>query len=240
MDLTGPLMLLFTPGLVPGVTQAPGQESALEVQRALDVLGSALRARVDGKPVIGAVQVRIKAAPEAAGNTRTPARATWMWAERVRELLFGIAEAPALLINDRVDVALALGGVENGIAGVHLGQGDLPVELARRLLGPDALIGRSTHDFKQVVWADEEGADYVGFGPIFATTTKGYTNGLGGERAWIAKVATGLPLFAIGGIAPSNISEVAEVGRAAVSSAILSAEDPQRIAEELARVLLQG
>lgn len=240
MDLKGPLMLLFTPGLVPGVTQAPGEESALEVQRALDVLGVALRARVDDAQVICAVQVRIKSAPTISSNLRTPARATWLWAERVRELLRGIANAPALLINDRVDVALALGGTDDGIAGVHLGQGDLPVELARRMLGTEALIGRSTHDFKQVVWADEEGADYVGFGPVFATATKGYTQGLGGERAWIAKEATALPLFAIGGIAPNNISELAEVGRAAVSSAILSADDPERITEELARVLLQG
>lgn len=234
MDLAGPLMLLFTPGLVPGVTSEPGAESAEECRRALDVLARAVAARVaGGAPAIGAVQVRVKAP----GARTTPARATLVWAERVRELLGSGSAAPALLVNDRIDVALAMGPA---VRGVHLGQDDMPIAQARALLGPEVWIGRSTHDFAQVLGADEEGADYLGFGPVFPTTTKGYAQGLGGERAWIASEATALPVFAIGGIGPDNVDVVAQVGRAAVSSAILAADDPARVATSLAEALLAG
>jgi len=144
-----------------------------------------------------------------------------------------------LFINDRVDVALALAGTPGGvtIAGVHLGQGDLPIAAARALLGPRALIGRSTHDFAQVVMATEEGASYLGFGPVHATRTKGYPSGLGAEAAWIASAGTSLPVFPIGGITASNASELSTVGRAAVSSAILSASDPEAIAAAIAAAI---
>lgn len=226
----GPLMLLFTPGLVPGVASGPGDESPAEVERALAVLVRALGARtLEGAPAIGSVQVRIKAPGRVAW-----ARPTLTWVDRVAELFAGLAHPPLLLIDDRVDVALARPAV---VHGVHLGQGDLPLAEARALLGPDVLLGRSTHTFPQLLAADEEGADYLGFGPVFPTATKGYTEGLGPERAWIAAQATARPVFAIGGIGPDNVGELAEVGRAAVSSAVLTAEDPAAVATGLAEAL---
>jgi len=231
MTEPGPLMLLFTPGLIPGVASGPGEESSEEVARALEVLARALDAHTaDGAPAIGSVQVRIKALGRPAW-----ARPTLAWVDRVAELLAGLATPPLLLVDDRVDVALAR---PTSVSGVHLGQGDLPLSEARALLGPDVLLGRSTHTFPQLLAADEEGADYLGFGPVFPTATKGYTEGLGTERAWIAAEATAKPVFAIGGIGPDNIAELTEVGRAAISSAVLQAEDPAAIAAGLAEALI--
>jgi thiamine-phosphate diphosphorylase len=120
---------------------------------------------------------------------------------------------------------------------VHLGADDAPPELARALLGPEALIGLSTHGAADVVRATELPVDYLGFGPIHATATKGYARGLGSEAAWIAAQASAYPLFPIGGIDATNASELAGVGRAAVGSALLSAPDPARAARELAGLL---
>lgn len=213
------IMLLFTPGLVAGVNSEVGSESDAEIGVALGTLDSALKARDgSGVRVIDVVQLRIK---DNARNLHT-------WALRLVDRFAGMANPPLLLINDRVDVAMSLGSVEGGIAGVHLGQGDLPIADARRLLGPNAVIGRSTHDFAQVIMATEEGANYLGFGPIHATETKGYERGIGTDQAWIASAATGLALFPIGGINAGNASELNEVGRAAISSAILGAEGPEQ------------
>ena len=101
-----------------------------------------------------------------------------------------------LIINDRADVALA---VDAG--GVHVGQDDLPVELARGLLGPGKIVGVSTHSIEQVREADRSSADYIAFGPIFSTSTKESSDqvvGLEGLRE--ARRATAKPLVAIGGI----------------------------------------
>jgi thiamine-phosphate pyrophosphorylase len=124
-----------------------------------------------------------------------------------------------------------------GLDGVHLGADDAPPELARELLGPDVLIGLSTHTAADVARAEELPVDYLGFGPIHATETKGYRQGLGAEAAWIAAQASALPVFPIGGIEPSNAAELAEVGRAAVSRAVLAAEDPGAAARWLVELL---
>lgn len=226
---SGPLMLLFTPGLVPAVKSEPLAESDAEIGTALGVLESALTARVAGRPAISSVQLRIKT-----GAAPSHARALYTWGTRLADLFRSLADPPLLLINDRVDVALALDG---DCAGVHLGQGDLPIAAARKLLGAKALIGRSTHDFPQVLKATEEGANYLGFGPIHPTATKGYERGLGAEQAWIAQAATALPIFPIGGISSANAGELSEVGRAAVSSAILTAEDPGAAATTIGTAL---
>lgn len=109
-----------------------------------------------------------------------------------------------LIINDRVDIALAVGA-----AGVHLGQDDLPPDVARRLLGDDAVIGYSTHSVAQALQAAKLPIDYLAIGPIFGTSTKENPDpivGLEGLRAVCA--ATGnLPLVAIGGITPANSHE---------------------------------
>jgi thiamine-phosphate pyrophosphorylase len=204
------LMLLFTPEACPSDP--------------LHVLARVLR-HVD------VVQVRVKDAELGIA----PARATYEWARRVLALVQREESDALVLVNDRVDVAAALAG--EGLAGVHLGADDAPSELARALLGPAALIGLSTHSAADVARAGELPLDYLGFGPIHPTATKGYVRGLGAEAAWIAARATALPLFPIGGIDLTNASELAEVGRAAVSSAILRAAEPEEAARALVELL---
>jgi thiamine-phosphate pyrophosphorylase len=114
-----------------------------------------------------------------------------------------------IIINDRVDIALALNA-----GGVHLGQDDMPPEAARRVLGPDAIIGFSTHNLEQARLAAKMPVDYVAIGPIFATLTKqasGAPVGLEGLR--LARQAVGkLPLVAIGGITLENSLDVLTAG----------------------------
>jgi len=185
-------------------------------------------------PEVDLLQVRVKpdgAAPSEAAATRD-------WTRRVLGLCAPLgADAPLVVVNDRVDVARTL--LAEGCAGVHLGQDDMPPAAARELLGPQALIGLSTHDAAQVVRAGDEPVDYLGFGPVHATATKGYTRGLGSEAAWVAAQATHLPVFPIGGIDALNAGELEDVGRAAVGAALLAAADPARAAREL-RALLAG
>lgn len=211
------LMLLFSPQLCLG-------------RDPLAVLEAAL-------PHVDALQVRPKSAG-AGSAAPCGARETWEWALRVLDLLRARTGAPlVVLVDDRVDVAVALQA--RGVAGVHLGQDDLDPNAARGLLGSEALIGLSTHDMLQVVEGCEQPVDYLGFGPVNATATKGYRLGLGTEACWIAAEAATLPVFPIGGIDLANAQELARVGRAALSSAILGADDPGRAAREL-RALLAG
>jgi thiamine-phosphate pyrophosphorylase len=119
-----------------------------------------------------------------------------------------------IIINDRVDVALAVGA-----DGVHLGQDDLPPEAARRLLGDNAVIGCSTHSLSQALEVTKLPVDYIAIGPIFQTSTKENPSpvvGLDGLR--VVREAIGkLPLVAIGGITPANAEEVIEAGADAVA-----------------------
>ncbi len=119
-----------------------------------------------------------------------------------------------IIINDRVDIALALKA-----DGVHLGQDDLRPEVARRLLGSAAIIGYSTHSLKQAQLATQMPVDYIAIGPIFATPTKqasGPTVGLEGLR--LARQAVGsIPLVAIGGITHENSQSVLNAGADAIA-----------------------
>jgi len=136
-----------------------------------------------------------------------------------------------LIVNDHPDVAKACGA-----AGVHLGQEDMPVAFARRLLGPEATIGVSVNTADEARRAELEGADYVGAGPAYATSTKEMALAvLGPSGVGRIKRATGLPVVAIGGIAAANAFEMARAGAdgIAVISAILGAPDARRAAEEL-------
>ncbi|MHC4222873.1 MAG: thiamine phosphate synthase [Planctomycetota bacterium] len=142
-----------------------------------------------------------------------------------------------LILNDRVHLVTRLGAV-----GVHLGEEDFPPEEARRLLGPGALIGLSTHSRGEVEAAAGRGADYVGLGPMYPTATKTLTRRPGGAAlVRAAQGATHLPLFPIGGIGPENVAELVEAGatRVAVSRAICAAEDPEEAARAL-RAALPG
>ena len=180
------------------------------------------------------VQVRPKSL--GADAPRTSAADAVAWCRKALNLAWACGDDAALvMVNDRVDVACAL--AQDGLAGVHLGQDDCDPAVARSELGETPLIGLSTHDARQVALASEEPVDYLGFGPTFATTTKGYPEGLGPERAWIAAGAAGVPLFPIGGIELANINQLATIGRAAVGSALLAAPDPVNVARQLRRLL---
>lgn len=119
-----------------------------------------------------------------------------------------------IIINDRVDVALALKA-----DGVHLGQDDLPPEAARRILGSNAIIGFSTHNREQALLATQMPLDYIAIGPIFVTNTKASNNPpVGLKELTLIKAITGtIPLVAIGGITNSNKSSVLDAGAAAVA-----------------------
>ncbi|HZN38901.1 MAG TPA: thiamine phosphate synthase [Planctomycetota bacterium] len=137
-----------------------------------------------------------------------------------------------LFVND--DVMLAVRWQADG---AHVGQDDMPVEAARKLLR-DGWLGISTHDTAQIAAASAAGADYVGFGPCHKTATKGYDTGKSPaeiEGAIEAAQRLRLPLFAIGGITPANLRPLRLLGidRIAVSSWILQSEAPREAAAEL-------
>jgi thiamine-phosphate pyrophosphorylase len=127
------------------------------------------------------------------------------------------------LVNDRVDLALAVEA-----DGVHLGQGDLPPAVARRLLGPERLIGRSTHSLDQLRQAVSDGCDYVGVGPVYATPTKPGRAAVGLDYVRQAAAESPIPFFAIGGIDESSLPPVLAAGArgVAVVRAITAASDP--------------
>ncbi|MCG6402610.1 thiamine phosphate synthase [Vibrio fluvialis] len=141
-----------------------------------------------------------------------------------------------LIINDRVDVALAVDA-----DGVHLGQSDMPATLARQLLGPDKLIGLSVENEQQFEQAQSLPVDYLGLSAIFATPTKTNTVkhwGLDGLN-W-AMARSRLPMVAIGGLNTSNLGAVAQTGVQGIAlvSAISHARDPQQAAHDL-RLLIE-
>lgn len=140
-----------------------------------------------------------------------------------------------LIINDRVDVALAVGA-----DGVHVGQEDLPYELARKLLGPEAIIGLSVENEEQVREAENLDADYLGVSPIFETPTKTDTKGSWGldGLAWVRKNSRHT-LVAIGGLNEENTAETVRAGAdsIAVVSALCSASDPRKAAENLSLII---
>ena len=157
--------------------------------------------------------------------------------ERARHVRRWTRQANVLfIVNDRPDIARLVEA-----DGVHLGQDDLPVNAARRIVGPDALIGVSTHSLVQVRQAVLDGADYLGVGPTFPSKTKSFEAfpGLAFIRA--AARESSLPMFALGGIGPENVQDVVAAGarRVAVSSCIAEADDPEPVARIL-RAALEG
>lgn len=140
-------------------------------------------------------------------------------------------QAGALFIlNDLPALAVAVGA-----DGVHLGQEDIAVPIARRLVGEDLLIGLSTHSPSQVEAAQGCGADYIGVGPVFPTPTKPGRPAVGVELVRFAAQRSTLPWFAIGGIDATNVGEVAAAGakRVAVVRALANAADPASAARQL-------
>jgi thiamine-phosphate pyrophosphorylase len=155
--------------------------------------------------------------------------------ERARKVRKWTRQAGALfIVNDRPDIA-RLADAD----GVHLGQEDMPVQEARRILGPDKLIGVSTHDFEQLRQAIQDGASYVGVGPAFPSETKEFAEFAGLDFVRRAAAETSLPAFVIGGVNANTIGAAVAAGakRVAVSQAVCNADDPRAAAATLLRAL---
>lgn len=183
------------------------------------------RARAEAVVAAGAqiVQLRIKTLPD---------REILRRAKVLRDITRG--HDALLIVNDRPDLALL-----SRADGVHVGQDELGVSEARRVLGPGRIVGVSTHDLAQARKAVLDGADYLGCGPTFPSGTKTFEQfpGLDFLRAVSGEIR--LPAFAIGGIDPENIGQVMAAGmtRAAVSGAIWRAADPAAVTKCLAAML---
>jgi thiamine-phosphate pyrophosphorylase len=117
-----------------------------------------------------------------------------------------------LIINDRVDIAILAEA-----HGVHLGQEDLPLEAARRIAGPDMIIGISTHRIEQARAAENGGANYIGFGPMYSGGLKNIATGQGLDQLRAIRTAVKIPIVAIGGITETHVPEVLAAGADAVA-----------------------
>ncbi len=140
-----------------------------------------------------------------------------------------------LLIDDHIDLAMA-----TDAAGVHLGQTDFPVDAARRLLGEDAVIGATATTTSQAVRAEEEGANYIGFGPVFTTRSKKDPAKVKGVRGLeeVCK-AVSIPVIAIAGITPARVAPVMEAGAygVAVMTGVTTKEDPEAATRDYRKAL---
>jgi thiamine-phosphate pyrophosphorylase len=161
-----------------------------------------------------------------------PKRDTFRVAQALRDLTRGAGVT--LIINDDVDLALAVEA-----DGVHLGQEDLPLPVARRILGSHKIIGISVRDIQSAKQAVEEGADYIAVGPIFRSATKQVHPPLGCGIIREIRKATDLPLFGIGGIDPGNAREVILAGAdgIAVCASLHKVTDVTRATRELLEIL---
>jgi len=177
----------------------------------LQVLEAAVRGGVD------CVQLREKG---------MSSRELFAWGEEVQAVCRRLGVP--LVVNDNVEVALALGA-----RGVHVGQDDMPLAAARKLTGGGLWIGLSTHNLDQLDQAADLGADYAGFGPVFATPTKGVATGLGPDRLLGALAVARIPVVAIGGIGPENAGMIPPPAALAVSSALCGAPDPAATARRI-------
>ncbi len=158
--------------------------------------------------------------------------------ERARHMRRWTRDAGVLfIVNDRPDIA-RLADAD----GVHLGRDDMAVADARRILGPDALIGVSTHDLAQLRRAILDGASYLGVGPTFPSRTKEFSEFPGLDFVRQATAETSLPLFALGGVTSETIDAALAAGacRVAVGDALCGADDPRAVATELRRRLAAG
>ena len=150
-------------------------------------------------------------------------RELWLRARKLRELTDGSAPNALMIVNDRPDIARM-----SRSDGIHVGIEDLPIGEVRKIVGPDCLIGYSTHCMKDVQHAVREGADYIGAGPTFPSRTKAFDEFKGTDYLTEIAANTSVPIFAIGGIDSENLPLVLETGvnRIAVSASILKADDP--------------
>lgn len=141
------------------------------------------------------------------------------------------------LVNDRIDVALAVGS-----DGVHIGQDDMPIDTARKLLGAEKIIGLTVHNRDEAIEAEQNGADYVGLGPIFDTATKKDAGeGIGPDCIRDVKNAIKIPVVAIGGINKENCRSVIERGADSLVaiSAIVCSDDVKRETKDFIDIILK-
>ncbi|CQR71024.1 Thiamine-phosphate synthase [Sporomusa ovata DSM 2662] len=141
-----------------------------------------------------------------------------------------------LIVNDRADIALAVDA-----AGLHIGQEDLPVAVARKMLGPDKIIGVSAATLAEALLAQEQGADYLGVGAVFPTNTKDDADSVSLAELEAIKAKVKIPIVAIGGINGSNIRDVMNTGvdGVAVVSVIVAAADPKAATCKLYQLMKQ-
>ena len=183
-----------------------------------------------GRPLLKCVEEALAAGVTLVQYRAKAADGGVLYAEacRLKELCdkYGVP----LIINDRLDIALAVGA-----AGVHLGQDDLPCAVARRLLGEDYIIGVSAHNPAEAVQAVSEGADYLGCGAVFGTATKHDVAKLGLENLRAIRKAVAVPMVGIGGITADNYAEVLATGAdgAAIVSGILAQDDIGAVVKKL-------
>lgn len=186
-------------------------------QAALDAVAAAVCA---GAPV---VQVRAKDCTD---------RVLYEFARAVVDIC---GDAATCLVNDRVDVALAVGA-----AGTHLGAEDLPLDAARRVAGPGHLLGGTARDPVRAAELVAQGADYLGVGPAWPTATKsGLPDPLGPARIGAVAAAVPVPVIAIGGVTADRVAELVAAGAAgvAVVSAVTAAADPAAATRRLLQAL---
>jgi thiamine-phosphate pyrophosphorylase len=141
------------------------------------------------------------------------------------------------ILNDHPDLV-----AETGADGVHVGQEDYPIADARRLAGPGALVGKSTHSLEQALAAAAEAPDYIGFGPLFATPTKPDYRPIGTDQVRKLHQLLTLPIFCIGGIKLANLSSVINAGaqRVVIVSDLLQAADPRASTERCKSLILES
>jgi thiamine-phosphate pyrophosphorylase len=175
------------------------------------------QALIAGAPVI---QLRVKGCTD---------RELYDLATRLRSAC--TAHSATLIVNDRVDIALAVGA-----EGTHLGAGDLPVAVVRRLAGPWHLIGGTARNPADAAALVAEGADYLGVGPAYATSTKdGLPAALGPDGVGVVAAAVAVPVIAIGGVTAARVAELLAAGAhgVAVVAAVSDAADPVTATKEL-------
>ncbi|WP_296805196.1 thiamine phosphate synthase [uncultured Methanobrevibacter sp.] len=138
-----------------------------------------------------------------------------------------------LIINDRVDVALAIDA-----DGVHVGQSDMPCDVTRKLIGNDKILGVSAATIEEAKKAEKDGADYIGTGAVFPTATKDDAPSITKQDLKDVVESINIPVVAIGGITLENAHELTDTGIAGLSvvSAIMSSENPKKSSEELLKI----
>lgn len=138
-----------------------------------------------------------------------------------------------LIINDRVDIALAIDA-----DGVHVGQSDMPCDIARKLIGDEKILGVSANTIEEAKKAERDGADYIGTGAVFPTSTKDDADSVSKKELIDIVESINIPVVAIGGINTENAHELAGTGIAGLSvvSAIMSSDNPKKSSEELLNI----